>query len=307
MYSLEQVKRGLSHPNLLFREVNRLYYTRAGTADYNEEGVAIMDEDWDNLLLLDACRYDMFAEQASLTGTLSKRTSRGSNTVEFLRGNFGDGTYHDTVYVTANPQFRRFNDELDGEFHDVVDVWRDEGWDESYNTVLPSTTAEYARKARETYPDKRLLVHFIQPHYPFLSSDSTFDKQHLHQDDAETDDLWHQKFYGKLDTSRAEIWRLYRMTLDEALPHVKSLMTDLGGKTVVSADHGNMVGERARPIPLTEWGHPEGIHTPELVDVPWLEYESGERRTITEDPPKGQSEEAGDEVNERLRQLGYRT
>lgn len=307
MYSLQQIKRGISHPNLLLRELNRLYFTWSGTADYNADGIDIMDEDWDNLLLLDACRYDMFVAQSSLPGSLSKRVSRGSNTIEFLRGNLSDGEYHDTVYVTANPQFHRYSEEFNGEFHDVVDVWRDDGWDEKYNTVLPETTAAYARSAREEYPNKRLLVHFIQPHYPFLATSSSFDKNHLHLGETDTDDFWHQKFYGNLDVSTSEVWELYEKTLDEALPHVESLLTDLGGKSVVSSDHGNMVGEQACPIPVTEWGHPEGIHTPELVEVPWLEHQVGERRSIVADPPRKQSLEGDETVSDRLESLGYRT
>lgn len=306
MYSLAQVKRGLSHPNLFLREFNRLYYTRLDSRQYNEAGIDLMGADWDVCHILDACRYDMFAEQSSLPGTLSKRVSRGSNTVEFLRGNFETGTYHDTVYVTANPQFRRYEDRFDAEFHAVVDVWADDGWDDTYNTVLPETTAKYALDAAETYPDKRLLVHFIQPHYPFLDPDSTFDKTHLHDEEVETDDFWHQIFYGELDVDPEYVWSLYRTTLDEALPHVERLLTDIEGKHVVTADHGNVVGERAAPFPVREWGHPEGIHIPELVEVPWLEYTNGERRSVTASRPSRTSDVDDGEVRERLRTLGYR-
>jgi len=105
---------------------------------------------------------------------------------------------------------------------------------------------------------------------------------------------------------RDEIWELYDGNLDRALPHVEDAMRELGGKTIVTADdHGNMVGERAFPIPFREWGHPRGVYTPELV-VPWLVYESGARRTISAATPDDRDESPDDDVVvERLRDLGY--
>lgn len=305
MYSLEQVKRGFASPNLVLREANRLYHTRLDTWPYNRRGVDLFEREWDNCYLLDACRYDMFAEQADLPGDLQRVPSRASNTLEFLRANVAGRTLSDTVYVTANPRFYRYRDELDAGFYDVIHVWRDEGWDETYNTVLPSTTAEYARTTAEEYPHKRLLVHFMQPHYPFLSTDSKFDKRHLHEESAATDDFWHRIMVGDLSIERKHIWRLYRETLDQTLPHLRDLLESIPGRSVVTSDHGNMVGERARPIPIEEWGHPAGIYTPELVEVPWLVYENGER-AITADRPRERTDEVDEAVvTDRLRQLGY--
>src|SRR6056297_529711 len=56
-------------------------------------GTRVMDEDWDNLIILDACRYDMFAEQVDLDGELESRISLGSTSEEFLEQNFGDNTF----------------------------------------------------------------------------------------------------------------------------------------------------------------------------------------------------------------------
>ncbi|MFC7203574.1 hypothetical protein ACFQJC_08615 [Haloferax namakaokahaiae] len=265
-----------------------------------------MSEDWDVLQILDACRYDMFAKQSPLTGELHSRTSRGSNTMEFLHANFEGRKMHDTVYVTANPQFRRHEDQIDAEFHAVIDVWLDDGWNETYNTVMPETTARYALEAAEKYPEKRILVHYLQPHYPFIDSESTFDKKHLHDESDDTIDFWHEIMFGRLDVRADEVWPLYRKTLDQAFPHVQSVLDRIEGRHVVTADHGNMVGERARPIPIREWGHPEGIHTEELVKVPWLVYNNEDRRSISIDPPREKSTKANsDVVASRLRHLGY--
>lgn len=86
-FSLQNIVRAVKNPQLVARELNRLYFTRFYTKPFNEDGVDVFTEDWDNLIILDACRYDML-ESASIEGTLEHRISRGSNTVEFLFGNF---------------------------------------------------------------------------------------------------------------------------------------------------------------------------------------------------------------------------
>jgi len=304
--SLSRLRRGLASPNLFLREANRLYHRRGYTRSYNTAGVDIFAEDWDTLLVLDACRYDMFAEQSSLPGTLESRISRGSNTVEFLTGNFADRSLLDTVYVTANPQLHSNRKRLDPELHATVNVWQGEDWDDDRHTVMPETMADRTLEAAERFPNKRLISHFIQPHYPFLADDPVFDHEQAF-DTPEEVSCWQQVMTGSLSVDPGAVWAAYRETLDRALPAVEHLLSELDGKTVVTADHGNMIGERARPIPVREWGHPQGIYTEKLVRVPWLVHESGDRRKITPDEP-GQSEGTDpiENVSERLKELGYR-
>jgi hypothetical protein len=247
----------------------------------------------------------MFADQSNLPGRLESRLSRGSSTREFLGANVQGRTLTDTVYVTANPQLYRHRDWLDVEFHAVHDVWMDD-WDDDLETVRPETLTERAITYADAYPDKRLIVHYIQPHYPFIASDvQPFDHEQAFQRPDEAGS-WHQVMTGDLDVSVEDVWAAYRANLDRALDSVSDLATDLRGKTVISADHGNMVGERARPFPIREWGHPRGIYTEELVKVPWLVIEGDRRKTI-QDQPGGQGDRDIEEdvVADRLEQLGY--
>ncbi|MDS0282276.1 hypothetical protein [Haloarcula onubensis] len=305
MYSLSQLKRALGSPNLFFRELNRLYHRRLNSRRFNTAGIDIFDADWDNLLILDACRYDMFEEQHNLDGTLERRLSRASSTQEWLHANFTDRDLRDTVYVTANPQYYRHRDVLGTTFHAVVDVWKEEGWDEELKTVPPEVTTKHAIEAAERYPDKRLLVHYIQPHYPFLTErGQPFDNDQafLKPDEAGS---WNQVMTGELDADANTIWTAYRETLDRTLPSVAELLATLDGKSVVSADHGNMVGERATPFPIREWGHPRGIYTSELVTVPWFVVEGDRRDTVAEEPAERASDVTDELVQDRLEQLGY--
>lgn len=45
-------------------------------------GVKIMEESWDRLIVLDACRYDVLKPFNRIPGGLYKRESLGSNTGE---------------------------------------------------------------------------------------------------------------------------------------------------------------------------------------------------------------------------------
>ncbi|RJT00193.1 hypothetical protein [Halococcus sp. IIIV-5B] len=299
-----RLRRALGNPVLFGRQANRLYHRRLGRRTYNTDGTAIFEEDWDSLLVLDACRYDLFATRSSLPGRLERRRSRGSATTEFLRANLDGRDLRDTVYVTANPQIHHNSDSIQVDFHDVIHVWRD-GWNDDHDTVLPETVTEAAARAAHEYPNKRLLVHYLQPHYPFIDAGVAADTFR-----GSNPNIWNQLLTGAADLDPHEVWEMYAENLDRALPHVEELMDELGGKTVVTADHGNMVGERAFPLPIREWGHPRGIYTDELVAVPWLVYENGPRRKVTAEASTTATtdEDATDDddvVAERLRDLGY--
>ncbi|MWV39293.1 hypothetical protein [Natrialba sp. INN-245] len=308
MYSPAQLerglRRGLSDPSVFARELNRLYHRRLYRREYNTDGIDLLAEDWDTVLVLDACRFDMFEQQHDLPGRLERRRSRSSHTTEFLRANFDGRTATDTVYVTASPQLYRWSDEIDVEFHDVINVWFEAGWDETHGTVMPKTMAEYVREAVERYPKKRIVGHFLQPHYPFVGADDLNTTAFGNGENAP--DVWNALRTGDLDASPEEVWAAYRENLELVLPVVRSLLEEIEGRTVVTSDHGNMIGERGFPFPTREWGHPPGIYTDELIEVPWLVSENGPRRDVVSGTIESADDRIADEVVEdRLRQLGY--
>jgi len=90
------------------------------------------------------------------------------------------------------------------------------------------------------------------------------------------------------------------------LPHVQELVAAVDGRTVVSADHGNMFGERSHPIPDREYGHPARIHTPELIEIPWLTIDADTRRQITTGTSHDDTTDADQQTAaDRLTALGY--
>jgi hypothetical protein len=240
-----------------------------------EEAVRVMAEDWDTLIVLDACRADAFRQVADTDrfDSVERRVSLGSHSSEWTRRNFAGETFGDTVYVSANPHTSL---EAGDAFHRIVELWETD-FDEAAGVVLPGAVRDAAIEAYESSPDKRLIVHFMQPHGPFVGSD-----------------------IGDDHTDETEYWQAYRENLAYVLPPVHEIIDAVPGKTVVTADHG-----QAYASGLTErlgiGGHKPRLRFPSLVHVPWAVIE-GDRRTIR----AGDTTTAqGATVDDRLRDLGY--
>lgn len=275
-------------------EINNLvFHARYGN------GTRVMEEDWDTLILLDACRYDMFSEAVEFDGRLEYRISLGSTSEEFLARNFSDGTYHDTVYVNANAYLPKLGFDQDGTFHAVLDLLDE--WDPELEIAHPRTVTDAARDAHERFPDKRIIVHYMQPHIPFIG-----DYGWELQEQIGRRSVWKALRAGSKPAGMDEIWKAYRENLELVFSYLDELLDETTGKTVISADHGNMVGERQWPVPTHRmYGHPWGVYSPQLVKVPWFVIESDERREIEPEPPLINQPKSQELIQERLRSLGY--
>lgn len=317
MYSRTQLLKGLNDPSKVVREVRR----QVGALQNRLAGDYLMDEDWDNLVLLDACRYDTFKSVNELDGRLERRRSAGSATLEFLENNFRNGPYHDVVYISANPHIASLNQ---SDFHDIVNVWHD-NWDDGHGTVLPEKMTQRCIECAKIYPKKRLVCHYIQPHHPFLGP--TADRElpdvrgndHarrtvLTDDDGERDHVWRRLARGEIDLDTAE--QAYRETLRRTLRSVRKLLFVLSDKTVVTSDHGNLFDEPAYGIGsfgTRRHDHPIYATAGPLVTVPWFVVPHETRKQVVADPPPDDDPEhddddgsASDAVEDRLTALGYR-
>jgi hypothetical protein len=111
--------------------------------------------------------------------------------------------------------------------------------------------------------------------------------------------------YRESDVTREQMWEAYLDNLHLVLEEVRTLFEELTGKIVVSSDHGELLGDREAPIPIRRYGHPRGIYVEELVKVPWLVYRNGPRPEIVAETPEQSVSYDEDEIDERLRDLGY--
>ncbi len=307
-YNFENFVDAINNPEQFIGEVNRIgvgINKRIHALSRRNSGTRVADEDWDNFVILDGCRYDMFEEQCPIDGELQQRRSLGSESWEFLRENFLGETHHDTVYVTANPHAPKLPE---GTFYTTINLL-EEGWSEEDQTVLPGTVVKEVLNAYDQYPNKRFIIHFMQPHYPFIGEHGK-ELTHrglLHPDKSDSDterQLWGSLGHGRLDIDN--VWKAYRENLDIVFDHVTRLMEDLPGKYIITSDHGNLLGDRTRPLPFKGYGHPRGLDVPELRNVPWLIVESEKRRSVRAAQPIATDRPGSSVIDDRLSSLGYK-
>lgn len=276
-----------------------------------DSGINIMSRDWDNLIILDACRWDTFKRQNNIKGDLKKVVSKGSNSWEFVRKNFSDDTYHDTIYITSNVHYMKLSEDP---FY----------YSETINRIYPEELVTRALELSEEYSDKRVIVHLMLPHAPYHSQRA----QELREQISQSEDVMfflsdvdHGKdktasedwdLYSLLNSckrgyiSKGDLYQVYEENLEIALDYANDLVEGLNGKSVITSDHGELLGERLPPFFLKDYGHNEGVYCDELRYVPWLEIEGDTRRKIKSDKPIPTEDISDEAVDDRLKALGYK-
>lgn len=135
----------------------------------------LLNEPWDYLIVLDACRFDYFEqlwkEYLPAGGRLTRIESPGSSTDEWRDKVFG-GFYDNIVYITANPQINMsmpvYGYCAKEHFKFVHEIWKD-SWDSHWGTVLPESVTQRALEIIAQYPaGMRFVIHYLQPHAPYL-------------------------------------------------------------------------------------------------------------------------------------------
>ena len=258
--------------------------------------------DWDLLVVLDACRADLWAEVVGPDSELPVGTTRmspGSTSTEWLAATFGEAPperLSSTGYVTANPYSA---DHVDSRSLDHLrEVWRD-AWDDDLGTVRPRAVTDAAIRAGREHDLDRLVVHYMQPHFPSIV-DGRDDGVELEAFGDEPLSVWEDLRFGRC--SRAEVWRAYRANLRAVLPEVELLLSNIDAdRAVITADHGNAVGERGL------YGHAAGLALRPLREVPWAVTTAAD--TGSHELPAAAAavgETASAEVAARLERLGYR-
>ncbi len=262
----------------------------------------IHEEDWDNLIILDACRFDYFEKvyEEYLDGDLVKVESEGHRTQEWLKKTW-DGEY-DLTYVSANPYINSvgmdwgvyWNFNPSEHFEEIEDLWESE-WDECLKTVPPKNVTSCAIDQFLKNPGNRYVIHYIQPHYPFLSIGPLnrgmyIEKPYLgirrkvanfmvrllgnnravalRRSLRPIINLAKNEYEAVADEYGVDgLRRYYRENLRFVLESVSELVSKLKGVTVITSDHGDYLGEDGK------FGH-ELLGDDFLREVPWLVVDS---------------------------------
>lgn len=302
----QRIKKGdLPNRRAIARELARFWYAARNNSEFNDGGITVFEEDWDVLIILDACRYDIFSEQAEIPGELRMVESQGAATPEWLKANVTGRDLTDTVCVSANGQYVQFADQLNAKWHAFEGVLDTELADAHGSQLVapPEQVTDKALTIAERYPQKRLVIHYAQPHLPYLGS---YGQQHfepgMNPEELATDPA----------VNRDMMLRAYRENLDLVLQAVKRLLSASNtslGRVVITSDHGELLGERVWPLPVQQWGHPIGVYHPKLVQVPWLVHDAGKRREHVAEDPEGATNIVDDydkkALSEHLQALGY--
>jgi hypothetical protein len=245
--------------------------------------------DWDVLILLDACRYDVLSDIAE-TAVVESVRSPASATPEFLSKASQRGVFNGSVYVSANPQVESV--ELGSDVQHVH-VYSDH-WDEHLSTVRPDPVYEQVFEAAGQ--GRPVVAHTLQPHYPHICEigERTVPVPNgVHPAAHGSTAVEGAGFQAMLASGRIPLGkarRSYEASTRFAWRKASSVAARLaadGNRVVVSSDHGVLFGEYG----LVE--HPVNVRLPKVEEVPWVVFE-----------PDGLTDRT-DGVTEQLEALGY--
>jgi hypothetical protein len=272
----------------------------------SERGDPVYSKDWDALIVLDACRYDLMEEVEDdfdfFESGFDSFYSWAGASDEWMRKNFSDDfsdEMAETVMVTGNG-FSEDHLEAD-DFHYLEESWR-YAWDSEYETIMPRPITDAGIRLHRQLEPERMIVHYMQPHYPFLSNPDlgcgVNPDEWGEVDDSK--DVWDEILVGNVDRETA--WQHYRKNLETVLEDVKLLTENIDAeKTVITADHGNALG-RKNTEDFWIHGHERKINIEPLRKVPWVETSSVDEESYK--PPE-RPQKADQSKEEMLKALGY--
>lgn len=282
------------------RSIKRFY--QGGLRRLNpiyDSGTPVFSLDWDVMLVLDACRVDLMRELTGEYDFIEKvgtLRSVGSSSGEWMRHNFTSeflSAMSETAYVCANVHTHG-NDAVDA-FGYLDEVWR-YGWEEAYQTIPAETVTDRTIAVGRESNHNRMLVHYMQPHHPFVESDLEDAPAGRPGDDLNKMSVWNHLEAGHVD--RTTVWEAYLDNLRYVLDQVETVLENVDADTVlITSDHGNAMGEWG------VYGHPSGLPLSVLREVPLVEAsatDSGDYEPTVE--PEGVGEQA---PQDKLRALGY--
>jgi hypothetical protein len=281
-------------------------------------GQNVYEDDWDLLIILDACRVDTMreiADEYDFIENIDTIWSVGSQSAEWMANTLTD-SYRDeiknTTYISGNGFsagiLRRRNlppanntvpldisswstvDE--STLHSHIEVW-ETNHDETYGSVLPGPMTDYTIEEGRNGDANRIITHYTQPHLPYIGA--------AYRDGREATEL-EDRGYELLEEgrgSRNEVYEAYKETLRWVLNDIEDLLKNIDAeKVVITSDHGEAFGE------WKAYGHPEGFPHPVVRKVPWVETTATDE--LTRKPDLDIDSSAETDIEQHLKDLGYR-
>lgn len=229
-------------------------------------------DQWDVLMILDACRYDTFEKVNHLPGRLSSIISPGAWTFEWFRNTF-DRDASDVVYISGNPHISRSNfrrQTMNVRLAHLEEVFLD-GWDKSLQTVPADAILERYFKLKDQFRGCRFILHFMQPHQPCIGKtrlamqfQMTIDRA-VEEDGEVVHNPLESDLVRKGVATQEQLVQAYEDNLRYVLETIEKSLPKIDGKVTMTADHGEMLGEHG------VYDHHYGKYFRQLIEVPWFE------------------------------------
>lgn len=262
-------------------------------------GTSIYEKEWDLLIVLDACRYDLFlqvAEDYEWIEEVGEIRSLDSTTAHWMRRTFVKDHHFEmanTAYVCGNPFSKSELDSRD--FAELIELWKS-AWTEPGTVPPEAITDETIRIMRDDSYD-RVIAHYMQPHCPFISRPELSQGKVIDNfGNQDWRDVWELLRDGDIDLD--DLWSGYRENLKIGLEEVTSLIRNVDAENVVvTSDHGNATGQWG------VYGHPPNLPMRELRIVPWVETQA--KSIESREPDNWQNQETAVDREEQLSSLGY--
>lgn len=224
----------------------------------DESGMNIFDVEWDVLVVLDTCRPEWIEEISadySFIRDVSDVRSVGARTSEWVARTFKENKLSDeqVYYLFGSkygaigpdiPAVERIRVESDGFPYPPAHVMTDE--------------ALKIIHQNKNNDDSRVIIHYAQPHLPVYETNGSRTSVKI-REGSEGGAL---EAYSKGPT---ELESLHLDNLRYVMDEVETLVEGLDGQDIVlTADHGQMLGERFIV------GHPHGLRHKAVRNVPWV-------------------------------------
>lgn len=316
-YNRQNLKRAIRNPWLIIDEIKRPFQPIKNFGLYGiplaasetvhrhlvsgEQPTSIWTRNWDLLIVLDACRAEWaerVADDFDFIQSVDSIYSVGGHSDEWIKKTFDEShedILTDTIYITGNHHAKWMEESKFKYFDNVNDYG---GYPEEFPAPPAHVVTDRAIQATRDRDWDKCIVHYMQPHKPFLKRTGNRTEVELAAEWSLGYEMYRKHFAGEV--TKKEIEDGFVQNLRYVLEEVEHLLNNVDApKVVITSDHGNSLGERYL------WDHSRGVHHPSMRRVPWIETTAADNNTISPDEYQQKDYDPA-EVKENLKRLGYR-
>jgi hypothetical protein len=173
-------------------------------------------------------------------------------------------------------------------------LWGSTGEDAPFEeSQHPKVITNYTIEASRDNEHSRVISHYMQPHSPYFSSSTNYNELN----EYEKHPFKALKQGG--DRMQKKVWSAYLDNLRYALDHIEILLENVDGTVVLSADHGELLGDHHMYYHM-----PGNIH-PKLKKVPWVKIDAKNKQNYEPDVDLSGNGDVQEASEDQLEALGY--